>query len=440
MPKIRTNDQSQFYTVAKVGKTRELTPEGFLLCRDVAIARTGDMVYGAGEVPLEDEAGLITVTRDADEVFRPETLASFEGKSVTVNHPDDWVCPENWSILTKGTVQNVRRGTGIEDHLMFGDLLITDKATIDAVGKEDFEVSCGYDADYTQTSKGKGKQSNIIGNHVALVDKGRCGSRCAIGDKDMATKPQKKGSWKDRFWAAFSSQDAEAMAEVLEDKKTEDDEGEDPDKKDDDVDSKTGDAILSAIKAMDAKFTKQIKAMDKRIKDSAEDPEKETEDEDPDADPDNPTGDEADLTVPEKGPKKSTEGEETHTGDSLQNIRSRIAILAPTLRLPTLDAKSKDLSNVVKNCKCKALDEAYKTELGRNAIDPFLDGRTADFEKLPRATLDAAFIGAAQMIKQHNNAQGVRTGITTKDFGRAPTSIADINAQNRKYWADRQAK
>ena len=32
--------------------------------------------------------------------------------------------------------------------------------------------------------KGIGRQTNIIGNHVALVVKGRAGSRCAIADKD----------------------------------------------------------------------------------------------------------------------------------------------------------------------------------------------------------------------------------------------------------------
>ena len=49
------------------------------------------------------------------------------------------------------------------------------------------EVSLGYDADYEQTAPGVGRQTNIIGNHVALVERGRCGPRCAIGDRQTVS-------------------------------------------------------------------------------------------------------------------------------------------------------------------------------------------------------------------------------------------------------------
>ena len=71
---------NEFYTVSKIGKTREMTPEGYLLCRDVALARTGTLLYGDGEIPVEpDNTGLIVVTRGDDDLFRPETMASAEG-------------------------------------------------------------------------------------------------------------------------------------------------------------------------------------------------------------------------------------------------------------------------------------------------------------------------------------------------------------------------
>jgi hypothetical protein len=37
-------------------------------------------------------------------------------------------------------------------------------------------------------------------------------------------------------------------------------------------------------------------------------------------------------------------------------------------------------------------------------------------------------------MKQQNNLAGVRSGISTRDFGRAPASPADINARNREFW------
>ena len=40
----------------------------------------------------------------------------------------------------------------------------------------------GYNAFYEQTAPGLGRQKDIHCNHVALVDEGRCGKRCAIMD------------------------------------------------------------------------------------------------------------------------------------------------------------------------------------------------------------------------------------------------------------------
>ena len=65
----QTKDRSNFYTVGKLGKTREITPEGYLLCRDVPLACTGSLLYGEGEVPVTADAGLIVITRGDDAAF-----------------------------------------------------------------------------------------------------------------------------------------------------------------------------------------------------------------------------------------------------------------------------------------------------------------------------------------------------------------------------------
>lgn len=62
------------------------TPEGFLICHDVPIARTGTQEYMPRELSLTGDT-MVTVFRDEGEVFKPATLASFEGKPVTDNHP-----------------------------------------------------------------------------------------------------------------------------------------------------------------------------------------------------------------------------------------------------------------------------------------------------------------------------------------------------------------
>ena len=61
-------------------------PEGYLLCLNVPVARTGTQEYMPGELGLTGneqlsvsaENGLIPVYRPEEEVFAPETMASFE--------------------------------------------------------------------------------------------------------------------------------------------------------------------------------------------------------------------------------------------------------------------------------------------------------------------------------------------------------------------------
>ena len=173
----------RFYTTESLGVHQELTPEGYLLCKGVAIARAGPHLYAAGEVPVTAKNGMIRIDRDAAELFRPVTMASFEGKPITLDHPAQDVDPSNWRELAKGTLHNIRQGNALENDLLLADLLITDTEAIHEVTVNKLrEVSMGYDADYEELQPGHGRQSNFYGNHLALVERGRCGSRCAIGD------------------------------------------------------------------------------------------------------------------------------------------------------------------------------------------------------------------------------------------------------------------
>ncbi|MGC7969978.1 DUF2213 domain-containing protein, partial [Salmonella enterica] len=83
------------------------------------IARIGPQMYAAIELPeLEDKDGVIEVERDADVVFSAETIASFTGKPVTIEHPPELVTPLTWKDVAKGTTHNVRRGEGDKANLL----------------------------------------------------------------------------------------------------------------------------------------------------------------------------------------------------------------------------------------------------------------------------------------------------------------------------------
>lgn len=173
------------------------TPEGYLICHDVSIARTGTQQYLPKELGLEGE-GLITVFRNENEVFKPAAIASFEGKPVTDNHPPVDVMPDNYSIYTKGVVQNVRRGNGDQQDKILADLIIYDANLIAEIESGKREISCGYDCIYKNNNDGTYYQANIIGNHVAVVDNGRAGSTVSI--KDEKPKGVKQVNKKDNIF------------------------------------------------------------------------------------------------------------------------------------------------------------------------------------------------------------------------------------------------
>ena len=120
-------------------------PEGYLLCLNVPVARTGTQEYLPHELGLPPGPGLVPVLRPEGEVFAPATVASFEGMPVTDGHPPEGVDATNIRFLQKGHAHNVRRGSGPESDLLLADLIITDPALIAAILEEGRrEISCGY--------------------------------------------------------------------------------------------------------------------------------------------------------------------------------------------------------------------------------------------------------------------------------------------------------
>jgi hypothetical protein len=180
---------SGFFTVTPLGPSRALTPEGFLHCRDVPMARTGVQIYGPGETPMTlGISGRVVVERDPEDVFAPEAIASLQGKPVVNDHPvsEDgqrlYVTTGNWRELAIGTVFNPHRGEGDLADFLVADLIIYDPAAITLIEAGKRELSVGYEAQYVDLGPGRGRQIDILCNHLALVDAGRCGPRCAIGD------------------------------------------------------------------------------------------------------------------------------------------------------------------------------------------------------------------------------------------------------------------
>lgn len=180
------------YYGSKLSPHMTETPEGFLICHDVKIARTGTQNYLAREIGLDGmPERVLRVTRSAEDVFDPAAIASFEGKDVTNTHPSEMIVQENQAAYSKGHAENVRR---VGDYLV-ADLYLKDPTLISEVKNGAMrDVSCGYYCQYEADGAGY-RQTHIRGNHIAIVPRGRAGRDVAIKDS-AAELPAEKGKVK----------------------------------------------------------------------------------------------------------------------------------------------------------------------------------------------------------------------------------------------------
>lgn len=190
------------------------TPEGYLICYAVPINRTGTQLYTAGELGLNgDPERSVTVYRLEEDVFAPAALASLEGKDVTRGHPPEMLNAGNQAGYSKGHLENVRR----DGENTVADLVIKDPSLVSDVETSVLrEVSCGYNCQFEPYQDGY-RQTHIVGNHVAIVPRGRAGRDVAI--KDAAEQAEKGRKQMSDFWksvlTAFGMAAKDASPEEL---------------------------------------------------------------------------------------------------------------------------------------------------------------------------------------------------------------------------------
>ncbi len=170
--------------IITLGKATK-TEVGFIEA-DATFSRTGCQDYSRRELGLDGEPNdTVTLYRPAYEVFSPEALKSLDGKPLTLNHPPEDVTADNWKRYAIGDAHGVKR----DGDVSVGKVVIRDAAGVRAFESGTRELSVGYSFDLDMTpgtapdgKKYQGVQRNIRANHHAVVDEGRCGGTCRIGD------------------------------------------------------------------------------------------------------------------------------------------------------------------------------------------------------------------------------------------------------------------
>lgn len=161
------------------------TSDGYLAA-DARIARTGIYEYSGAEMGMPDRA-VVKVYRPEETVFSDASMASFAHKPVTLGHPAQNVTSDNWAKHARGYSGDTVKRDG---QFVRVPLIVTDAAAIRRVEAGEVELSAGYTVqiDHTPGTTPDGEAYDcamvgaIVGNHIAIVPKGRAGSQCRIGD------------------------------------------------------------------------------------------------------------------------------------------------------------------------------------------------------------------------------------------------------------------
>lgn len=194
----------------KLSEHKYKTPEGYLVCVDSPIARTGPQEYRVCDIDENsDDESPIEINRNSEDVFSPETIASFENKPLTNEHPTENVTPTNFRNYSVGFARDIHQGKFEGQDVILGTLIFTDEEAIsDIESGRKTELSCGYDCDIVERN-GKYYQTNIRGNHIALCEAGRAGIAkildSALEDKpDLETNSGKQDYYFQQLMAALS--------------------------------------------------------------------------------------------------------------------------------------------------------------------------------------------------------------------------------------------
>ena len=402
-------DGQQFFTVEKISPHLEKTNEGYLLCRDVPISKVGVFEYTELESGIKGKNGRVQMHRTADQLFKPETIQSFNAKPVVIGHAR-FADPDNWKDITIGVVQNVRQGEGDQADLLLADLLITDRKGIELVESGELrEVSCAYDAHAVEDGIGEGHQEGIVGNHVALVSKARCDG-CKVRDGAMTV------SIKTLLRRLFRDGDEEKFDEMLdkvevtEKEEVEDEElvpPVDPESPEDDRLAVLEHEYQELAQKLQAIYDKVMVEEVKDEEEVAEEEQEEVEVKDED---------EADKVEAEE--VEAEEAEEIVEDEDVQRILADAETVCQGMKRPQGDGVGGKFTR-------NQIERIIRTALKDGGVTAFGDAST-----LEGKALEIALTASAMQVRSKNNPiakSNFKDGFDNRS--------AQINEINRKFWS-----
>ena len=211
----------QRYDSIPLGETY-FTPEGYLIDHPI-LTRVGIFEYRRPDGSIRRELRL------PEEVFAPESLASYKGKPVILTHEAGMIDSDN--------VQQEQIGTILSDGTQDGDnvraqIIIHDARKLDYGLRE---LSLGYSLDLEEApGEWQGQpydaiQRNIRVNHLALVEKARAGDSARLNIDGEDTQAEKGGNTMSKRKDGLTPEEIAQLVEEYKKRKEQRMQGQQPD-------------------------------------------------------------------------------------------------------------------------------------------------------------------------------------------------------------------
>lgn len=177
-PTIREDHKALYrFDVAELDQaTKSRTPEGYIRVT-ARVARSGIQEYPDGL------GGVMKELRHPDDVFSQDALQSLTMLPVSNLHPPEFLTPKN---VRKHQVGFSGENVTVDGKWIKIPIVVMDETAIKDVEEGRRELSVGYTVDLLEeagTYDGQPythRQTNIRGNHIALVDRARAGKEARI--------------------------------------------------------------------------------------------------------------------------------------------------------------------------------------------------------------------------------------------------------------------
>lgn len=160
---------------------------GFWLIKNNPVSKAGVFPYlGRSISPVLDPDKLYNVLRPEEELSSEKTISSFDTVPFMEGHE---MIGEHYKHFDDRKTGGVMTNATYKDGILYGDLKIFSEDMKNKILNGKKELSLGYVCDY-KLKKGvyngqpyDAVQTNLRGNHIALVDRGRMGSDVRVYDQ-----------------------------------------------------------------------------------------------------------------------------------------------------------------------------------------------------------------------------------------------------------------